>query len=194
MPGFTYTNLLLSLRGTLQSLITQRLNLTLTKPTPCFNPILTLTLSLNQVLTLKVNDLCSQDMYFVKRGKMHVPKRTCASEDIGILQLNCLSVGRKMSETSSPRTCPMVKFLHPTVCVAFWNRQSEIHIHFTLWLASCVWLRKELGFKLFTQPLVFHFWHNYFWHFLGVQMHATIWMSSRKDHLKVCAIFPTFLW
>lgn len=50
-----------------------------------------------------------------------------------------------------------------TMSISFQNQYFHIHTHFTLWLASCVEVRKETGFELLS--LAFCSLQNYFCHF-----------------------------
>lgn len=64
--------------------------------------------------------------------------------------------------------------VHFIIIVYFSNkdsRQSVKHTHFT---------------QRFSQTLLFHSSHHYFFHFLCEQLSATPWMPSRSDLRKVC--------
>lgn len=58
------------------------------------------------------------------------------------------------SETPLPPTtfqCQIRGRLYPTFSLTSWNRQSNIHTHFTLWLGSCAKLRREPAFELLSE-------------------------------------------
>lgn len=60
-----------------------------------------------------------------------------------------LSDGHIALETPFPHAFPTSDYgtLCATISIAFWNRKSDIRIHFTLWLVSCVEARMEPGFE-----------------------------------------------
>ncbi len=83
--------------------------------------------------------------------------------------------------------------LCPTISATSWNRRSDFHAHFTLWLASCAEVSKEPGFELLSQcSFFFHSVHNHFCHFSCVQPDARLWMSSRRDRLTMCTLILIF--
>lgn len=77
-------------------------------------------------------------------------------------QVQCLfTQGSNQSEgmlnfrnTPPPHTtfqCQIRGRLCPTFSLTSWNRQSNIHTHFTLWLGSCAKLRQEPAFELLSE-------------------------------------------
>ncbi len=67
-------------------------------------------------------------------------------------------VGWTALETSSPNTHQIWGLaLRPIISSAFWNRQSDIHTHFMLRIASCVEVRKDPGFELLSEAHFFSF-------------------------------------
>lgn len=89
----------------------------------------------------------------------------------------CLSDGWAASEIhlSHTLTKGVWERLCPTVPLAFWNRQSDIHTHFTQWSAKCE--RKFAGFQplflaLFSINCFGHFCCVWYYDCLPVE---TVW-------------------
>lgn len=73
----------------------------------------------------------------------------------------------------------------PTISVTVRNWWSNVHTHFTPWLASGAEVKKK---ELVSLDPFFHCWHNYFSHFLCEQLSATLRLSSRRDYLDICTV------
>ncbi len=117
------------------------------------------------LISIHCNDLCQ---FFGIQGK----NPNLAKVELLVAWLN--SLGRPLSPPPSDVTLMVAV----SISAIFRNSQSNIHTHFTSWLVSCVEVRMEPGFELFS--LFFHSWNNYLWHFLCVQPSATLWISSRR--------------